>query len=239
MQAGKGRGAAGGRAVPGKSPAVPSSRQQGSPLRAPHPFTSRNPVLGPRELAYQGGLTLGRPRPKAESAKSPRPGLGVRRGRGRSPGRGGALYSALHWLPSARPWRLAASSPEPDPAWSLLQLGPGLEARRRLGPASRPGSSPAARPSPPSLRSPGTRGSSGPSGAPLPPPLAGGGSCLPARTYFIHPASLLFITASVSPAPRGGGCKPGAEACTRSWCSKCGPLGPPFVRRRRKPCAYA
>ena len=152
---------------------------------------------------------------------------------------GSPVLRAPHWLPSARPWRRAASSPEPDPAWSLLPLGPGLEARQRLGSASRPRGSPAPRTPPPtpSLRSPGTRGSSWPSGAPLPPSLAGGGSCLPARTYFIHPASLLFITASVSPAPREGGCKPGAEACTRSWCSKCGPLGPPLARRQRKPCA--
>ena len=59
VQAGKGRGAAGGRAVPGKSPAVLSSRHQGSPLRAPPPLHLPQPRPRPLRARVPGGPDTG------------------------------------------------------------------------------------------------------------------------------------------------------------------------------------
>lgn len=130
-----------------KSPAVPASPHQGSPLRAPPPLHLPQPCPRPPRVGGPGGPdTWGDQGPKQN--RRSRRGWGWACGGAEAAHRGwgNPVLRAPRWLPSARPWRRAASFPAPEPAWSLPPLGPGLKVRQRLGPASRPGGSPAPRP---------------------------------------------------------------------------------------------
>lgn len=232
---GKGKGGAGGvlsREEPGCS--VFSTLGQPPPRSLPRSC--------PRVLGNPAGLQLERPRPRAGAANSPSPGLGVRSGRGRSP-RGVSCSEPLAGSPVPD---LGAPQPPPQPlARPCHTSGSGLAGssaapRTRLE-AWRPP------PHPPPEGHPGPEGAPGPR-QPRAAPFPLERLCLPRSLAAVPasllaltssgPASLLFISASVSPAQKGGSSRPGAEACRHTWCDKCrSPLGPPLAGRLRQPCA--
>lgn len=138
----------------------------------------------------------------------------------------------------------------PGPALAPRASGPGPGSPRRpCAPAGRPTSHLRARsPRPPPPRSPGPAPPL-PRRARLPPPLPGGGSCLPPLALTSSGlASLLFISASGSPADGSEGRRwRGRPGGPRAHCAASAgrpgahwpPGAPPLAHRPRKPLAQA